>query len=43
MHMRRSLESDDLISIKIPRMWHRSMARNMLLTAERKLFARYQM
>jgi hypothetical protein len=35
--MRRSLESGELISIEIGRTWRRSTARNMPLTAERKL------
>jgi hypothetical protein len=43
MLIRRSLESGDLISIEIRRTWRRSTARNMPLTAERKLFTRYQM
>jgi hypothetical protein len=43
MHMRRSFESGDLISVEIRRTWHPSTERNMPLTAERKFFTRYQM
>src|ERR1700730_15314323 len=38
MHTGKSLESDGLISIETPRTWHRSTARNMLITIpEQKL------